>query len=165
MILIPTFKLIKLWKLEHEGALEFQCHAGGIDHGWIWIEEWFVFILGINPHLAWKNIWLLTGSETAHHKTNTNMAKRIDNGDLAFNAKDNMSIFNMHFRKLLNNHRPVDSPVLDLIEKTPHLTTINTPITFRKCKHAINKLKMGRHLASTWFLQTPPKQCMTHHYG
>ena len=55
--------------------------------------------MGINPRLAWESIHLLTGGETTHHKTNINMAMKLDNGKLASNAKENMSIFSMHFHK------------------------------------------------------------------
>jgi hypothetical protein len=97
-----------------------------------------------NPRLAWENIRLLTGGETAHHKNNINMAMKLDTGDLASNAKENMSVFSLHFHKVLNNHRPVDDSVLDLIDQKPRLTTIDTPITFREVKRAINKLKKGK---------------------
>jgi hypothetical protein len=97
-----------------------------------------------NPHLAWENINLLTGDETAHHKTNINMAMKLDNGDLASNTKKNMSVFSMHFHKVLNNHRPVDDSVLELIPQKPCLTDIDTPITFREVKRAITKLKKGK---------------------
>ncbi len=70
----------------------------------------------IDPHLAWENICILTGGETAHHKTNLNMSMRLKNGKVASDAKENMSVFGMHFHKVLNNHRPVDSTVLDLIK-------------------------------------------------
>ena len=36
--------------------------------------------MGINPRLAWKNIRLLTGGKTAHHKTNINIAMKLENG-------------------------------------------------------------------------------------
>ena len=58
--------------------------------------------------------------------------------------KENMSVFSMHFHKVLNTHRPVDDTVLDLIEQKPCLTTIDTPITFKEVTHAINKLKKGK---------------------
>jgi hypothetical protein len=98
----------------------------------------------MNLHLAWENIHLLTGRETAHHKTNINMAMKLENGDLASNAKENMSVFGMHFYKVLNNHRPVDNSVLNLIKQKPCLTAINAPITLKEVKHAINKLKKGK---------------------
>ncbi len=95
----------------------------------------------MNPRLAWKNIHIPTGGETAHHKTNLNMSMCLKNGHLASSAEENMSAFGMHFHKMLKNHRPVDSTVLDLIEQKPCLTAIDTPITFREVKKAINKQK------------------------
>ncbi len=52
----------------------------------------------------------------------------------------------MHFHNMLNNHRPVDTTVLDLIQQKPRLNAINLPITFREVKAAINKLKKGKSL-------------------
>jgi hypothetical protein len=72
--------------------------------------------MGINPQLAWENIRLLTDGETAHHKTNINMAMKLDNGELASKAKENMSVFSIHIHKVLNTQRPVDDTVLDLIQ-------------------------------------------------
>ncbi len=69
----------------------------------------------MNPWLAWENIRILTGRETAHHKTTINMAMKMENGTLASNAKENISVFGMHFHKVLNNNRPVDTTVLNLI--------------------------------------------------
>ncbi len=89
----------------------------------------------MNSRLAWENIRLLTGGETAHHKTNVNMTMKLESGDLASNAKENMSIFRMHFHN-----------VLDLIQQKSCLTAIDTSITFRKVKHAINNLKKGKEL-------------------
>jgi hypothetical protein len=86
----------------------------------------------MNPCLAWENIHLLTGGETAHHKPNINMAMKLENSDLASNAKENISVFGMHFHKVLNNHRPIDNSVLNIIKQKPCLTA------------AINKLKRGK---------------------
>ena len=55
-----------------------------------------------------------------------------------------MSVFSMHFHNVLNNNTPADNSVLDLIEQKPCLTAIDTPITFREVKHAINKVKKGK---------------------
>ncbi len=98
----------------------------------------------MNPCLAWENIHILTGRETAHHKATINMAMKMEDGTLASNAKENMSVFSMHFHKVLNNHRPVHTKVLDLIQQKPRLDVIDTPITFREVKAAINKLKKGK---------------------
>ena len=97
-----------------------------------------------NPRLAWENINSLIGGETSHHKTNINMDMKLDSGDLASNAKENMSVFSMHFHNVLNNHRPVDDAVLDLIPQKPCFTKIDTPITFTEIRRAIAKLKKGK---------------------
>ncbi len=96
----------------------------------------------LDPCLAWENICILTGGETAHHST-INMSMHLATGELASNAKDNMSVFGAHFDKVLNNHRPVDHSVLDLLEQKPCMTSIDNPITFSEVKQAINKLKKG----------------------
>ncbi len=85
----------------------------------------------MNPRLARGNIHLLTGKETAHHKTNINMAMKLKSGDLASNAKESMSIFSMYFHKVLSNHIHVDDLELDLIRQKPRRAAIDTPITFR----------------------------------
>ncbi len=45
---------------------------------------------------------------------------------------------------MLNNHRPVDYSVLNLLKQKPCLTSIDNPITFSKVKRAINKLIKGK---------------------
>ena len=75
--------------------------------------------MGINPRLAWENICILTDGETAHHKTNINMAMKLDNGELASNSKENMSAFSMHFHKVLNTQIPVYVTVIEPIEQKP----------------------------------------------
>jgi len=100
--------------------------------------------MNMDPRLAWENIHTLTGGETALHTSNINMAMRLKNGDLASNARENMSVFGAHFHKVLNNHRPVDHTVLDLLEQKPCMTLIDNPITFTEVKRAINKLKKGK---------------------
>jgi len=100
--------------------------------------------INMDPRLAWENIRTLTGGETAHHTSNINMAMHLKNGDLASNARENMSVFGTHFHKVRNNHRPINHTVLDLLEQKPCMTSIDNPITFAKVKQAINKLKKGK---------------------
>jgi hypothetical protein len=100
--------------------------------------------MNMDPRLMWENIRILTGGETAHHKTNLNMSMHLENRELASNAKENMSVFGMHFNKVLNNHRSVDHTVLDFIEQKPCLIAIDNPITFKEVKRVINKLKKGK---------------------
>ncbi len=98
----------------------------------------------MNPQLAWENIHILTGGKTAHHKTNLNMSMRLENGELASNVRENMSVFGAHFDKVLNNHQPVDHSILNLLEQKLCMTLIDKPISFIEVKRAINKLKKGK---------------------
>ena len=75
--------------------------------------------MSMNLSLVWENIRILTGGETAHHKTNLNMSMRQASDEFASNAKENMSVFGLHFTNVLNNHRPVDYSVLNLLEQKP----------------------------------------------
>ena len=100
--------------------------------------------MNMDLRLAWENIRILTGGETAHHKTNHNMSMRLKNGKLASIAKENMSVFGMHFDKVLNNHRPVYCSILNLLKQKPCMMVINNPISFIEVKRAINKLKKGK---------------------
>ena len=72
------------------------------------------------------------------------MSMRLSSGEFASNAKENMSVFGAHFTNVLNNHRPVDYSVLNLLKQKPHMTSIDNPITFSEVKRAINKLKKGK---------------------
>ncbi len=58
----------------------------------------------MNPLIAWENILVLTGGETAHHKHVVNMAMQLPDGSFASNSKQNMSVFGPHFTKVYNNH-------------------------------------------------------------
>ena len=96
--------------------------------------------MSMNPCLAWENIRILTGSETAHHKTNLNMSMSLASGEFPSNAEENMSVFGLHLTNVLN---PVEYSVLDLLEQKPCITSIDNPIKFSERK-AINELKNGK---------------------
>ncbi len=69
---------------------------------------------------------------------------KLENGKLASNGKENMSVFGPHFDQVYNNHRPVDLSILDKIPQRPTLLDIDSPITFEEVNTAINKLKNGK---------------------
>jgi hypothetical protein len=74
---------------------------------------------------------ILTGGKIAHHKTKHNVSMHLENRKL---AKENMSVFGMHFSKVLNNHQPVDCSILDLLEQKLCMTSIDNPISFTEVK-------------------------------
>jgi len=117
--------------------------------------------MNMDLRLASENIRILTGGKTAHHTTNINMSIRLENGELASNPRENMSVFGAHFHKVLENHQPVDHTILDLLEQKPCMTSIDNPIRFAEVKCAINKLKKGKHQISTASLLKHSKQWTT----
>ena len=113
-------------------------------------SRWYSSICGrihdmrMNPRLAWENIRTLTGGESAHHKRVINMAMKLQDGSLATNSKENMSVFAPHFANVYNNHRPVDFEILHKIKQREVLTSIDSPITYEEVNAAINKLNAGK---------------------
>ena len=97
-----------------------------------------------SPGMHNLDIHLLTGGTTVHHKRQVTMAIKMEDGRLASNSKENMSLFGPHFDRVYNNHRPVDLSVLENVPQCPTLRDIDSPITFEEVNHAINKLKSGK---------------------
>ena len=62
------------------------------------------------------------------------MSMRLKSGKLASNARENMSVFGLHFDKVLNNHRPVALSVLDLLKQKSCMMVIDNLISFIEVK-------------------------------
>ncbi len=81
------------------------------------LVAWLNSILDYLP--AGYQIWLIDEPRIRSRaadliKTNLNMSMHLASGELASNAKENMSVFGLHFTNVLKNYRPVDNSVLDL---------------------------------------------------
>ena len=100
--------------------------------------------MSMNPKLAWEYIRILTGGEEAHHRKSKNMAMKMEDGSLAKNSKDNMRVMYPHFQRVFNNHREVDTQVLEQLKQRRTLWEINDPITWQEFDRAVNKLKNGK---------------------
>ena len=57
-------------------------------------------------------IWLM-GGETSHNTTPKLIQMRIPLGNLAGNDEENVSVFASHFKKVLNNHKPTDTILIN----------------------------------------------------
>ena len=97
-----------------------------------------------DPRLAWEHIRLLTKGEMAHHNKLTNMAMQLPNGNKATNASENMEVFGPHFHNVFNNHRPMDSTVLEHVPQRRTMWELNDPITWEEFRRAVKKLKNGK---------------------
>jgi hypothetical protein len=60
------------------------------------------------------------------------MGMKLDNGSVVSNAKENKSVFGPHFQNqiVLDNHRPVNLSVLELMQPRCCLTSIDKSIAF-----------------------------------
>ena len=68
-----------------------------------------------NPKASWVSIRRLTGGDSSHHNTQKLIQIRLTLGSLVENDKENVSIFANHFKKVLNNHKPTDTTVINNI--------------------------------------------------
>ena len=100
--------------------------------------------MNMNPRMAWEYIRILTEGEAAHHRKSKNMAMKMEDGKLASDDKENMSVMYPHFQKVFNNHRPVDHNVLELVKQRRTEWKLNDPITWKEFDKAVNKLKNGK---------------------
>jgi hypothetical protein len=98
----------------------------------------------VNPCVAWEHIRLLAKGKTAHHKKTTNMAMRLLDGMRATNASENMSVFGPHFNRVFNNHRLVNSSILQHVPQRCTMWELNDPITWEEFCHAVRKLKNAK---------------------
>ena len=62
---------------------------------------------------AWVSIRRLMGGETSHHTTPKLIHMRLPSGILAENEEENVSVFASPFKKVLNNHKPTDTIVIN----------------------------------------------------
>ena len=105
-----------------------------------------IYNMSFNPKASLVSIRRLTGYETSHHTTPKLIQMRLPSGSLAENDKENVSVFANHFKKVLNNHKPTDTIVIndihlrevmdelddpplwtDFISAIPELTNENSP--------------------------------------
>ena len=69
-----------------------------------------------NPKKSWENIKRLSGGEMSHHSAPTLIQMRLPSGRLAKKGEENMRVFAIHFKKVLNNDKPTDREVVNNID-------------------------------------------------
>ena len=89
------------------------------------VEE--IHNIPFNPKAAWESIRRLTGGESSHHTSPQIIQIRIHSGNLAENDEENVSVFANHFKKVLNNHKPTDTPVINEIHLREVMEELDDP--------------------------------------
>ena len=96
--------------------------------------------MSFNPKATWESVMILTGGTTSHHEKPTIMRMRLSTGKLATTDKENTEVLGQHFKKVFNNHRPIEWHVIDKIKQLQTMYELNEPITWAELKTAIEKL-------------------------
>ena len=80
-----------------------------------------------NPKEAWESIGRLTGGKLSHHTSTKLIQMRLPSGHIAENGKENVSVFANHFKKVLNNHKPTDTTVINEINVREFMEELEDP--------------------------------------
>ena len=65
---------------------------------------------------------------------------RLPSGSLAENDEENVSVFANHFKKILNNHKPTDTTVINYIYLREFMEELDDPPLWKKFICAIQEL-------------------------
>ena len=93
-----------------------------------------------NPKEAWVSIRRLTGGESSHHTSPKVIQMRLPSGNLAENDKENVSVFENHFKKVLNNHKMTDTTVINEINLREVMGELDNPPLWTEYTSAIQEL-------------------------
>ena len=80
-----------------------------------------------NSKEAWASIKRLTGGNSSHHNSLKIIQMRPPSGNLAENDEENVSVFANHFKKVLNNHNPTDTTVINEIHLREVMEDLEDP--------------------------------------
>ena len=69
----------------------------------------------------------MTGGESSHHTTPKLIQMRLPLENLAENDEENVSVFANHFKKVLNNHKPTDTTVINEIYLREVMVELDDP--------------------------------------
>ena len=100
--------------------------------------------MSFNPEAAWESVKILTGGTTSHHAKPTIMRIRLPTGKLATTDKENAEVLGPHFKKVFNNHHPIEWKVIYDIKQHQTIYELNEPISWAELKTAIAKLANGK---------------------
>eukprot|EP00978_Attheya_sp_CCMP212_P047038 scaffold421192_cov59-Attheya_sp.AAC.1 len=97
-----------------------------------------------NPKSAWEAIREIQAGCEGHHNEQTEMKMNMENGEKATTDKDNADVMGNHFSKVFNNHRPIDSTVIEEIKQREIRTELGDPPTVAEVANAIRKVANGK---------------------
>eukprot|EP00978_Attheya_sp_CCMP212_P032042 scaffold123373_cov40-Attheya_sp.AAC.1 len=80
-----------------------------------------------DPKTAWLAIREIQAGFVGHHTSQFDMKMRKEDGELARSDSENADVMAGHFKKVFNNHRPIDLSVLDELEQREIISSLGDP--------------------------------------
>ena len=75
-----------------------------------------------------------------HHSAPTLIQMRLPSGQLAEIDEENVSVFVIHFKKVLNNHKPKDREVVNDIDLRKVMSVLHVPPSWAEFTSALTEL-------------------------
>ena len=94
---------------------------------------------------------------------------RLPSGSLAENDEKNVSVFASHFKKLLNNHKPIDKIVINDINLREVMGELEVPTSWTESTRAIQELTNENYPGINGVppnaFKSMSEENMRHHFG
>eukprot|EP00978_Attheya_sp_CCMP212_P004158 scaffold9027_cov61-Attheya_sp.AAC.6 len=97
-----------------------------------------------NQKKAWLAIREIQAGMSGHHTTQSDIKMRKADGNLATSDSDNADVMGEHFTKVFNNHRPIDTSVLDELNQRPIIEELGNPPTEAEFDKALRNIANGK---------------------
>jgi hypothetical protein len=97
-----------------------------------------------DPKSAWAAVRELEAGLDGHHSKQSDMKMKMEDGSFAVSDKDNADIMGSHFKKVFNNHKPIDLSVLEELEQKPILDELGFTPTEGEIRAALRKIANGK---------------------
>ena len=112
----------------------------------VWIDKRAEEIhdMKFDPKSAWMAVREVEKGFEGHYSAQGDIKMRKPNGDIATNDRENADVMAEHFKKVFNNHRPIDISVLDELEQREIISELGLPPTNEEFAAALRKIANGK---------------------
>ena len=112
----------------------------------VWIDKRAEEIhdMKFDPKSAWMAVREVEKGFEGHYSAQGDVKMRKPNGDIATNDRENADVMAEHFKKVFNNHRPIDISVLDELEQREIISELGLPPTNEEFAAALRKIANGK---------------------
>ena len=76
---------------------------------------------------AWSSIGKMKGGKLSHYTSPKVIQIRLLSGNLVENDEESVRMFAIHFKKVLNNHKPTDTTVINEVHLREVMEELDDP--------------------------------------